>query len=376
MNLLGIRLGLLLGANVPSPPPLIVTEALEKVEVIHKEKGRSGFQLQFRIGRGSPLDLLDHRIMSSVKGGTRVVLTVYFNAIPRVLFDGLITHQQLKPGNQPGETRLCITGEDVSSAMVYEEVYKEHAAQSEYIIVQAILGNYAKYQLIPMVIPPPLIDPPVPTERTPVQYGNDLEYLHKMADRFGYVFYVTPGPAPLSNGAYWGPPNRLGPPQPALTYNMGPASNVTRIDFTHDTTKPVQVYGAVQDRSTNSVVSIQTFSNNRVPLALGGPTSMNSRKVRVCPESGLTGSQALSRAQGRVDASVDNVSQVTGELDTLRYNDLLRPRSLVDVRGAGMRHDGTYYVKQVTHCIEKGSYKQEFVLSREGLGTMKFLVMP
>jgi len=39
------------------------------------------------------------------------------------------------------------------------------------------------------------------------------EYLSETAQRYGYVFYIIPEPAPLTNTAYWGPPERMGVPQ-------------------------------------------------------------------------------------------------------------------------------------------------------------------
>ena len=57
----------------------------------------------------------------------------------------------------------------------------------------------------------------------------------------------------------------------------------------------------------------------------------------------------------------------TGKLDVMRYGRLLRSRKLVGVRGAGLPFDGLYYVKSVTHEIERGAYKQSFSLARNGL---------
>jgi len=56
-----------------------------------------------------------------------------------------------------------------------------------------------------------------------------------------------------------------------------------------------------------------------------------------------------------------------GELDVLRYGTVLKPRRLVGVRGAGTAYDGLYYVKNVTHKVKAGEYKQSFELSRNGL---------
>ena len=56
-----------------------------------------------------------------------------------------------------------------------------------------------------------------------------------------------------------------------------------------------------------------------------------------------------------------------GSLDVLRYGRILKSRQLVGVRGAGLAFDGLYYVERVTHRIERGQYKQNFWLARNGL---------
>jgi hypothetical protein len=113
---------------------------------------------------------------------------VSFGGLPKVLMDGVITHRELTPGSSPGASTLTVTGEDVSVMMDVEEKSVEHPAQNEMIIATLLIAGYATYGLIPMVIPPPAIDTPLPIERIPVQHGTDLAYLTEMARRFGYVF--------------------------------------------------------------------------------------------------------------------------------------------------------------------------------------------
>jgi len=64
-----------------------------------------------------------------------------------------------------------------------------------------------------------------------------------------------------------------------------------------------------------------------------------------------------------------------GEVDTVRYGHILRAGQLVGVRGAGALYNGDYYVKQVTHNIERSKstqqYTQSFELKRESLGARK-----
>jgi hypothetical protein len=235
-----------------------------------------------------------------------------------------------------------------------EEKSMQHPAQDETLIALKLITSYAQYGLIPMVIPPLVIDPPIPIERIPVQQGTDLQYLKQMAARYAYVFYIKPGPAPLTNIGYWGPPERLGPPQPALTINMGQATNVESFSVNNNALEPTLVTGQIQDRTTNQSVPVQTFASLRPPLSampawLVNQPNLRRRQYRA---SGLNAMQALARAQGITDASAD-LLVAEGELDAVRYGTPLQARGLVGVRGAGYLHDGIWYVKRVTHTIKK-----------------------
>ena len=251
--------------------------------------------------------------------------------------------------------------------MDLEERSAEHPAQDETVIALKLIATYAQYGLIPIVIPPTVIDLPLPIERIPVQQGTDLDYLNQMAERHGYVFYVSPGPAPFTNVAYWGPPIRLDLPQRALSVNMGPETNVENLRFRHNVLAPAFVDGEVQDRLTNQDVPVQTFASLRPPLA-SLPSWLvhfpNLRRTQL-RQSGLTAVQAFARAQATTDASTDAVV-AEGELDALRYGGLLQARGLVGVRGAGYSYDGLYYVKRVTHSLTLEQYRQRFTLTREG----------
>jgi hypothetical protein len=379
MALLGIHLTLLIGPTVAVPAPFPVMEALQSVEVTHSDESRSGFQLTFQVGRSGAADLLDYALVANplFKPFNRVILVVTVNVTPRVLVDGIITHHQLSPSSEPGRSTFTITGEDVSVMMDLEEKSAEHPAQDETVIALKLIAGYARYGLIPLVIPPTVIDPPIPIERTPVQRDTDLEYLKEMAGRYGYVFYISPGPAPFTNTAYWGPPVRLGVPQPALTVNMGAETNVESFNVRNNALGPTLMQGQVQDRVSGQTVPVQTFASLRPPLAAFPAWLFNQPNVRRTQfrQSGVNAAQAFARAQGSTDASVDAVV-ADGELDALRYGGMLQPRALVGVRGAGYLHDGLWYVKRVTHNIRKGSYTQNFSLAREGLGSTVPAVMP
>jgi len=380
--LLGVNLTLLIGPTVPVPATPDIAEALQSVSVTQNDEGRSGFQLVLQIGRAGPTDLLDYALLLNplLRPFNRVILMVLFNAMPKVLIDGLITNQQFSPGNAPGTATLTLTGEDVSIAMDMTKKRAEWPAMSEVVIANLIIGTYAQYGLIPMVMPPPSIDQPLPIERTPVQQGTDLEYLKTMAQRFGFVFYVEPGPAPGVNTAYWGPPKRAGLPQRALTVSQGPETNVDNINFTYNAMAPTIIDDVVQDRLTNTSLPVMTFASLRLPPLAAMPALPfqlpNVRTSLLEQSPGLSVIEAYARAQGVTDKSVDSVVTAQGELDALRYGDVLAPRGIVGLRGAGFTHDGFYYVKSVSHAISRGQFKQRFSLTREGTGAITPVVVP
>ncbi|HUX85505.1 MAG TPA: hypothetical protein VMW65_00760, partial [Chloroflexota bacterium] len=103
MSLLGIHLTLLIGPTVPIPAPAPLMDALSSVEVTHQDVGRSGFQITFQAGRSGLTGLMDYALLSSplLKPFNRVIIVVTINVTPRVLIDGIITHQELTPSDQP-----------------------------------------------------------------------------------------------------------------------------------------------------------------------------------------------------------------------------------------------------------------------------------
>jgi hypothetical protein len=381
--LLGVNLTLLIGPTVPIPASPDIAEAVQSVSVTHNDEGRSGFQIVLQVGRAGPTDLIDYRLLLNplLRPFNRVIMVVLFNALPRVLMDGIITTHQFSPGNRPGAGTLTLTGEDVSVMMDLEKKRAEHPAQSEVLIALKLIASYAQFGLIPVVVPPLSMDQPIPTERTPVQQGTDREYLKTMAQRFGYVFYIDQGPAPGINLAYWGPPVRDVLPQRALSVNVGPETNVESIGFTYNALAPTRVRDVIQDRQTNQRVPVVTFAGTQMPPLASMPAlPVNLPNVRTVlldnSGHGLTYEQAAARAQAVTDKSLDSVVTAQGELDALQYGDLLRPRGLVGLRGAGLTNDGLYYVKSVSHAISKGQYRQRFTLTREGVGATVPAVIP
>jgi hypothetical protein len=379
MTPLGIHLTLLIGPTVPVPAPAWLMENLQSVQVNHSDEGQSGFQITFKTGRGGPMGVRDYPVLATplLRAFSRVVITVTLDARPRVLMDGFITNAQLSASSQPGSSTVTLTGEDLSVMMDMEERTFPYPNQADSTVVQQILGRYAAYGLGFQVQGTP---PPKPlTEKLPAQHGTDLAHIRELAGQHGFVFYLTPGPIPMTSMAYWGPPVRSTRPQRALSVNLGSATNVETIHFQNDHRAPAMVFGKMFEPKTRQTLVVQTLFSTRVPLSSQPALTSHQPYVRkVLPESSQDQNfaEVMSRAQARTDTSTDNVVTASGELDVSRYGDLLEPRGLVGLRGAGYSHDGLYYVKSVSHALRKGEYKQSFNLAREGIGALAPMVIP
>ncbi|MGB3296646.1 MAG: hypothetical protein WBA76_00145, partial [Phormidesmis sp.] len=189
---LGVQFSLLMGKSVPRPVPPAISDAFESAEIKQSEEGRSGFQITLKLGRADASDLRDYDLIRSalLKPFGRVTLVAVLKAKIQVVIDGVITHHQFMPSNAPGESKLIITGEDISVMMDLEEKIVAYPALPEAAIATKIISRYLRYGIVPKVISPKGDLPPLPTERVPIQHGTDLEQLQTLAARHGYVFYV------------------------------------------------------------------------------------------------------------------------------------------------------------------------------------------
>jgi hypothetical protein len=362
----GIYLTLLVGPAVPLPVPQSVIDSLTSVQVTSSAGSRSGFQLSFDLSNKSPL----HTIFLIAGGQTpllRVIIIVTINGSPNVLMDGVMVNQQVSPGSQPGHSTLTITGEDLSRVMDLIDFsgfpYPALPAEAR---VALIIAKYALFGMIPIVIPTLFPDPPIPIDRIPIHQGTDLAYIERLASEVGYVFYVEPGPVPGTNTAYWGPEIKVGIPQPALNMDMDAHTNVESLSFNFNSANTKLPIVFIQNQITRIPIPIPIPNLNPLQPPLGVIPAPITNITMLKETAKMTPMAALMRGLAEASSSADAVSG-NGSLDALRYGRLLKARSLVGVRGAGMAFDGLYFVKRVSTSIKRGEIKQSFELTRNGL---------
>lgn len=363
----GVHLTLLIGPlAVPVPAPLPLVDALQSVQVT-TGRDRTGFQLKFTTSKLSliqtvllPSGLLDPMI-------TRVVIIVTYRGLPQVLADGVITRHEVAPGNEAGQSTLTITGEDLTVLMDIVEFKLPYPAMNDAAKIALILSKYAMFGIVPVIVPPIVDSAKSPTSGFEQQTGTDLSYIKGLASDCGYTFYLEPGPAPLANLAYFGPDVRVPLPQPSLNVNSDWATNVDSLSFSLDGLSKKTTVITILDPITSKVpipIPLPNINVFKPPLGL---RLTPPAKIRFSDElASLPPDEAAKRAFGLLREGADALSG-SGSLSVTRYGAILRARSLVGVRGAGLAYDGMYYVESVTHDLKQGEYKQSFTLSRDGL---------
>lgn len=362
----GVHLTVLAGPVIPFPVPQAVLDALTGVQVTSATGTPGGFQLTFTIQNKSPLQSA-FLVAATRTPLMRVILVATMNLMPHVLMDGVITNQEVSAGDQPGQSTLTITGEDLTKVMDLQSFDGlPFPAMPANLRVTAILAKYAVFGVIPVALPPIGFDIPIPTMRIPSQRGTDLNYILQLAKEAGYVFYVEPGPVPGTNRAYWGPQIKLGIPQPALNVDMDADRNVDSLNFQFNSTKKDLPIVMIHNALTKAPIPIPIPDINPLqpPLGVIGPPVT---KVSFLKASGkLSPPQALNEGLNAAAESMDAVTG-SGSLNLSRYGRFLKARGLVGVRGAGLAFDGLYYVDRVTTTIKRGECKQSFQLTRNGL---------
>lgn len=368
-----VQLTLMMGPVIAVPVPSSVLASLAEVEITVNDLEPSGFKLTFSIDKQSPLQLI-----FLLTGGMpllfmRCILVATVNGSANVLIDGVITQHEIAPGDKGSNSTLSLLGRDLTAVMdqVNWSGFPFPACPRE-ARVAMLLAKYAFFGVLPLIIPSVMTDISLPIEQIPSQQGSDLQYIRQLADEVGYVFFIAAGPVPGTNTAYWGPQLKVGPVQPALNVDMDAYSNVESMHFKFDQEKskiPL-LYTYVQQLGVSIPIPIPPVNPLQPPLGAIPPIPTNLLPPDLTSFrddlSKVSIPQAIMMGFAAGAASSEAVT-CEGSLDVTRYRGVLSARKLVGVRGAGYCFDGLYYVKNVTHKIKRGEYKQSFTLTRNGL---------
>lgn len=386
----GVQLSIKTGFFTYSAAPEVVVDAVRDVRVTQKAGQRSGFQITLAMEKGGEIEreLLPNGFFAP---GTRFILTLVTNGVREVLMDGHLARYDVSQSNEPGQATLSLTGTDATQLLDQIDLSGVPLPGMPPIAqVNMMLAPLLPLGVVPTVIPTPMVAVENPLKEWKSVKGTFYSHIQWLAGQVGYQFSLEPGVTEGQQFAYFGPDigtlvaigrTASGDVLPPLTVNMDAASNIESLSVSFDGLSKPLVYGFYQPREVTSPVIPIPFPDvvfnpplgpGFIPyaknLALNKPSSGSDDDNT---EDGMSGGDLASlimRGMGRA-AKGANVITASGSLDVARYGQVLRPRKLVNVRGAGPHSDGTYYVQSVSTSIQRGSFKQNFTLSRNAHGS-------
>jgi phage protein D len=347
-------------AGQPAPGELV--SAIQRLEVEEHASMASLLRLTFAIavedsGRG--WTIIDEDLFPRL---AELSLSIAVgNGQPEPVLTGYVIETRAVLSDAPQRSTFDVIAMDASVLMNLEEKVRAWPNMADSDIAEAIIGEYGLT---------PVVDSSQPTRQeddvVPLQRGTDIQFLRSLAERNGFDLFVTA----TAGGAegHFHPPRVDEEPQGVLTVGFGGASNVAELTASFDALRPTVARAA---QLTADAGEAESAEADAVSLAeLGGASLLGtaSPRVSLLAGTGVAGTAELQTyVQGVVDRSAWAV-RAEGELNTSRYQGVLRARRPVSVRGVGRVLSGTYYVERVLHAFTEEGYTQRFTLRRNALG--------
>ena len=287
------------------------------------------------------------------------------------VFDGYITALKLSLSPDPGGTFVEVNGMDSSVLMNMEEKIATWPNMSDSDIAQQIVGAYGVAVQADSTGTTHQED-----ATTIVQRATDLQFVRELARRNGLEFYFETDDSGTVN-AYFRAPQLDATPQPDLAVQFGDQTNLKSFSAHLTALRPLSVKTEQMDVQANSAntaqvssVSLTSLGDKDADSLISGPLgslvtpkdALAQTLVLGPPTSDSTELQTIAQAVRDESGWFINAS---GEVNNDAYQNVLRPRRLALVKGAGKTFSGKYYVTRVTHEVRAdGSYSQKFEARR------------
>lgn len=280
------------------------------------------------------------------------------------LIKGYVTDKKIHFDSSPGISYLEIIGMDATCLMNLEQKIRDWPGMSDSDICSSI---FSEYDFTPEVeSTQPVHDE---TKVKIIQRGTDIQFIRRLARRNGFECYVESDASSGIITGYFRKPVLEGTPQKELAVSFGSETNVTSLDISYECLKPVTSSIMQLDIDTKSTKSVTTDATTLEPLGSRGTLDEISQATSVIMKtSGVSMDQELSAlCEATVDSSAWAITAI-GEVDTNRYQAVIRSKRTILLKGTGSIYSGIYYVSRVVHSLSREGYSQRFELRRNAIG--------
>ena len=329
------------------------------VEVYERAGEMTTYRIRYDIdiSEGDFPMLLDERIGA----GSELSVIAPLDGTNTCLVKGPVTGQQIHLEHGGACSFVEVSGCDTSIAMDRETKTLVWSEVTDGDAVNTILGQYG-------------YTPDVETtaaghfeaKHTLVQRDTDLRFVQRLARRNGFLFWITCDQQGIETAHFKRAPLE-GDTAADLIINLE-SNNLEVVEITWDVERPTSVVAG--QLNLNDKSDIDGAVANSPLTSLGAQTlntiAADTRSIHLVAPVDDAG-DLQGRGQG---ALIEAGWFMRGTCKTTvnALNAMLRAQTVINLRGAGSRFSGKYFVSGVRHTIDAAEHRMDVELSRNGWG--------
>jgi hypothetical protein len=349
-------LGIAIAVN--DSPDAEVADAVE-VEVLE----RMGLPTRYRLRYGLDIDAGDLPLLIDDRLGPGSHLSILVPGDPTdvCLVKGPVTGQRASMVHGGAGSKLDVLGADRLTEMDREA---KSVVWSEVKDSDVAAAVFSAYGFAPDMEATDGLHPE--PKHTLVQRDSDLRFVQRLARRNGFLFWVTCDAFGIETAHFKRPPLK-GSDAAELIINLeNPSVDALNIEW--DVERPTSAEARQLDLNTAGVLDGGAPHVSQVPL---GDKSLSAiatgtRSLQLAAPADDVG-DLRARAEGAlIEAGWFLRARCRTSLEALGAP--VRSHTTVNLRGAGTRHSGRYFVASVRHLIDPSGHLMDIEMLRNGWG--------
>ena len=329
------------------------------VEVYERAGEMTTYRIRYDIdiSEGDFPMLVDERIGA----GSELTVIAPLDGRNNCLVKGPVTGQQIHLEHGGACSFVEVSGCDTSIAMDRETQTVVWSDVTDSDAVTTVLGQYGYTPDVETTSAGHF-----ETKHTLVQRDTDLRFVQRLARRNGYLFWITCDEQGIETAHFKRAPVE-GDPAGDLVINLE-SNNLEVIDITWDVERPTSVVAAQLNLNDKSDID---GAVNESPLASLGTQALkviaaDTRSIHLVAPADDAG-DLQDRGEG-VLIEAGWFIRATCKTTVNALNALVRAQTVINLRGAGTRFSGKYFVAGVRHTIDAAQHRMDVELSRNGWG--------
>lgn len=298
---------------------------------------------------------------SRLNGGSELSILAPAESGRQCLVKGPVTGQNITLQHGGAGSTLVVHGSDTTIIMDREAKSQVWAGLTDSDAVTAILGNYGYAPDVQSTAAGHFED-----KHTLIQRGTDLYFTKMLARRNGFLFWVTCDEFGIETAHFKRPPlDDISDVE--LIINLD-SPNIQQLNIDWDVERPTSVEALQLDLNSKTDINGSVSTTPQTLLGDSGLADItgDTRSQYLAAPSDDAG-DLTSRGQGALIES-DWFIRANCQANFNVLRQLVRAHTVVNVRGAGSRHSGNYFVSGVRHLIDAVTHKMEIKLIRNGWG--------